>query len=146
MDMKVNQVHQTTQPAPAQHVETGDQSFRFALTSHIEESQLQTRIQLMLEEITMQGKKLGKRMDIADMKRYRSLIKDFMNEVVNRSHQFSRENYLDRRGRHRVYGMIRRVDELLDELAQELVKEEKDHLAILNRVDEIRGLLLDIFT
>ena len=85
-------------------------------------------------------------MDIADMKRYRSLIKDFMNEVVNRSHQFSRENYLDRRGRHRVYGMIRRVDELLDELAQELVKEEKDHLAILNRVDEIRGLLLDIFT
>ena len=56
------------------------------------------------------------------------------------------ENYLDRRGRHRVYGMVRRVDALLDELAQELVKEEKDHLAILNRVDEIRGLLLDIFT
>lgn len=146
MDIKVNQVQQASAPAPAQHVETGDQAFKFTLASHIEESQLQTRIQLMLEEITMQGKKLGKRMDIADMKRYRSLIKDFMNEVVNRSHQFSRENYLDRRGRHRVYGMIRRVDELLDELAQELVKEEKDHLAILNRVDEIRGLLLDIFT
>lgn len=146
MDIKVNQVQQASAPVPAQHVETGDQAFKFTLASHIEESQLQTRIQLMLEEITMQGKKLGKRMDIADMKRYRSLIKDFMNEVVNRSHQFSRENYLDRRGRHRVYGMIRRVDELLDELAQELVKEEKDHLAILNRVDEIRGLLLDIFT
>ena len=69
-----------------------------------------------------------------------------MNEVINRSHQFSRENFLDRRGRHRVYGIIRMVDQTLDELAQELVKDEKDNLAILAKIGEIRGLLLDIFT
>jgi len=34
----------------------------------------------------------------------------------------------------------------LDELARELVKDEKDHIAILNKIGEIRGLLLDIFT
>ena len=27
-----------------------------------------------------------------------------------------------------------------------LVKDEKDHIAILNKIGEIRGLLLDIFT
>ena len=80
------------------------------------------------------------------MKRYRGLIKEFMNEIVNRSHSFSRENFLDRKGRHRVYGIIRLVDENLDELAKELMKEEKDHLAILSKIGEIRGLLLDIFT
>ena len=53
---------------------------------------------------------------------------------------------MDRRGRHRVYGIIRKVDELLDELAQELVKDEQDNIAILNKIDEIRGLLLDVFT
>ena len=53
---------------------------------------------------------------------------------------------LDRRGRHRVYGIIRLVDENLDQLAQELMKDEKDNLAILNKIGEIRGLLLDIFT
>jgi hypothetical protein len=94
----------------------------------------------------MQGDKLVKRMDIRDMRKYRSLIKDFMNEIVNRSHKFSRENFLDRRGRHRVYGIIRLVDQKLDELAQELVNEEKDSITILAKVDEIRGLLLDIFT
>ena len=36
--------------------------------------------------------------------------------------------------------------ENLDELAQELMKEEQDHLAILSRIGEIRGLLLDILT
>jgi uncharacterized protein YaaR (DUF327 family) len=80
------------------------------------------------------------------MKKYRGLIKDFLNEVVNRSHKFSRENFLDRRGRHRVYGIVRLVDEKLDELAQELVEEEKDPISILSRVGEIEGLLLDIFT
>ena len=98
------------------------------------------------DEITEQGKKISEHMDIRDMKKYRSLVKDFMNEVVNRSHKFSRENFLDRRGRHRVYGLVKLVDKNLDELAGELVKEEKDHIAILGKVDEIRGLLLDIST
>ena len=146
MDMKVNNIQQITQPTQANQVQTGDQAFKFALASNIAEHELQTKITLMMEEITMQGKKVGKRMDIREMKKYRMLIKDFMNEIVTHSHEFSRENYLDRRGRHRVYGIIRRVDELLDELAQELVKDEQDNIAILNKIDEIRGLLLDVFT
>ena len=85
-------------------------------------------------------------MDIRDMKKYRELVKDFLNEVVNRSHKFSRENFLDRRGRHRVYGIVKLVDKNLDDLASELVKDEKDHLTILSKVGEIRGLLLDIST
>nr|MCR4991572.1 YaaR family protein [Lachnospiraceae bacterium] len=95
---------------------------------------------------TGQGEKIKKRRDITDMRKYRSLIKDFMNEIVNRSHKFSRENFLDRRGRHRVYGMIRLVDEKLDALAEELIKDEQDALMIMNSIDEIRGLLLDILT
>ena len=123
-----------------------DDSFKFMLASNIEEAALADRLQLMMEEITMQGDKIVKRMDVKDMRRYRTLIKDFMNEIVNRSHKFSRENFLDRRGRHRVYGIIRLVDEKLDELAQELVKDERDNISILAKVGEIRGLLLDIFT
>ncbi len=45
-----------------------------------------------------------------------------------------------------MYGIIRLVDANLDELAGELVKDEKDHLGILEKIGEIRGLLLDIFT
>ena len=147
MDIKVNQVVQPTQtPDTNQANVPTDDTFRFTLMSAIEEEGLQERLGLMYEDITMQGNKITKHMDVADMKRYRTLIKEFMNEIVNRSHKFSRENFLDRKGRHRVYGIIRRVDETLDELAQELMKDEKDHLAILAKVGEIRGLLLDILT
>jgi uncharacterized protein YaaR (DUF327 family) len=146
VDIKVNQVEQTVQTQQQSNVQQTDDTFRFMLASNIEEAGLADRLNLMMEEIVMQGDKITKRMDVKDMRRYRALIKDFMNEIVNRSHKFSRENFLDRRGRHRVYGIVRLVDEKLDELAQELMKEEKDEIAILAKVGEIRGLLLDIFT
>lgn len=146
MDIKVNQVQQAVMPEQTQNVQPSDGSFKFVLASNIAEAELAERLNLMMQEIVMQGDKLVKRMDVKDMRRYRSLIKEFMNEIVNRSHKFSRENFLDRRGRHRVYGIIRLVDEKLDELAQELVKDEKDNIKILSVVGEIRGLLLDIFT
>ena len=97
-------------------------------------------------EISEQGKKIAKKKDVRDMKKYRGLIKEFMNEIINRSHTFERENFLDRKGRHRVYGIIRLIDQNLDELAQELVKEEQDNIAILAKIGEIEGLILDIFT
>lgn len=147
MDIKVDQMQQVQQlQAPKEAQQQTDGNFKFMLASHIEEAELQTKLQGLMEEITMQGERLYKRRDVRDMRRYRGLVKEFLNEVITRSHSFSRENFLDKRGRHRVYGIIRLVDENLDELAKELVKDEKDNLAILSKIGEIKGLLLDIFT
>lgn len=146
MEIKVGQVTRGSQVEATRQVDQPDGTFKFTLAGKIEEQQLQERLNMLMDDITLQGKKLAKHMDVRDMKRYRELIKQFMNEIVSRSHKFSRENFLDRRGRHRVYGMIKLVDETLDELAMELLNDEKDHLIILSKIDEIRGLLLDIFT
>ncbi len=131
---------QTNQTQPA------DKSFQFTLTSAIADADLQAKVQRMLSDINVQGRLIARHMDIREMKRYRGLIRDFLNEIVNRSHKFSRENFLDRRGRHRVYGIIRLIDENLDELAQELVEDEKNQIDILGKIGEIEGLLLDILT
>ncbi|HBA47720.1 MAG TPA: DUF327 domain-containing protein [Lachnospiraceae bacterium] len=146
MEIKVGKVSQPAPVEPVQNAQPTDGSFKFMLASHVEGAELQARLQTLMEEITMQGDRLYKRRDVRDMWHYRRLVKDFMNEVVTHSHSFSRENFLDRRGRHRVYGIIRLIDENLDQLAQELMKDEQDNLAILNTIGEIRGLLLDIFT
>ena len=146
MDIKVNDVSEVQRTQANKNIEKSDGSFKFTLISNIEEQDLQEKLSEMMEDITVQGDKISKHMDIKDMRKYRELVKGFLNEVVNRSHKFSRENFLDRRGRHRVYGIIKLVDKNLDELASELVKDEKDHLAIIGKVDDIRGLLLDITT
>ena len=118
MDIKVNNIQQPVPVEQTLQQQEADGTFKFTLVSRIEEQELQNALSSMMEEITRQGDKLAKHRDIKDMKRYRALIKDFLNEIVNRSHAFSRENFLDRKGRHRVYGIIRLIDENLDQLAQ----------------------------
>ena len=146
MNMKVNELTQLNQISETSKPVAGDGSFKFTLSSAITDAQLQAKVESLMTDITFQGERIARHMDIRDLKRYRGLIKDFLNEVVYRSHKFSRENFLDRRGRHRVYGIIRKIDENLDALAEELMADEQDHLAILGRIGEIEGLLLDIFT
>ena len=146
MEMKVNDISQISQVPEAAKTVEGDGSFKFTLASAITDADLQAKVDALLNDITAQGNRIAQHMDIRDMKKYRGLVKDSLNEVVYRSHKFSRENFLDRRGRHRVYGIIRLIDKNLDELASELVEDEKDHIAILDRIGEIKGLLLDILT
>ena len=144
--MRVNQVQNQAPIENSTQAPKGDDSFKFTLISHIENNELQEKLSNLMKDIEAQGEKIAKHMDIRDMKRYRSLVKEFMNEVAANSHAFSRENFLDRRGRHRVYGIVKEVDKSLDDLAKELLKDEKDNLAILNKIDDIRGMLLDIST
>ena len=146
MNMKVNELTQINQVSETQKTVQGDGSFKFTLSSAISDAELQAKVESLMMDITEQGERIARHMDIRDLKRYRGLVKEFLNEVVYRSHKFSRENFLDRRGRHRVYGIIRKIDENLDALAEELVADEQDHLSILGRIGEIEGLLLDIFT
>ena len=143
-DMKISDVL-AARFAEAQTVREKPNQVDFSFTlKRLSDEGLAARLQTLMGEITVQGKRVAEHVDFGELKRYRSLITDFINEVVTHSHEFSRENYLDRRGRHHVYGIVRLVNEELDELAQEVLKNEKDHLTILEKIDEIQGLLLDL--
>ncbi len=146
MDIKVNQAQQLQQAKSSETMQVADDTFKFTLASKLEDASLASRLTAMMQDIQQQGRDIAKRKDIRDMQHYRKMIKEFLNEIITRSHTFSRENFLDRKGRHRVYGIIRLVDQNLDELAQELFKEEKDSITIMGKIGTIEGLLLDIFT
>ncbi|MCL1999164.1 MAG: YaaR family protein [Turicibacter sp.] len=120
-----------------------NRDFSFVLNKLSSET-LAARLNSLIGDIFDMGKKITRHMDIGDLKEYRRLVTDFLNEVVTNSHEFSRENFLDRRGRHRVYGIVRMVNKDLDDLAQELLKAEKDPLGILEKINDIQGMLLDI--
>lgn len=144
MDIRVSEIIQKTIGETAgPKLVPKHEEFSFTLDK-LSEDGLKDRLATLIDDITVQGDKINKHMDIADVKHYRSLISNFINEVVTHSHEFTRENYLDKRGRHRVYGIVKVVNKELDELAQELLKEEKNGLSILDKTGQIRGLLLDL--
>ena len=68
MEIKVNQIAQPQNVESVKPTETPDVPFKFVLSSNVEEAELQQRLMGMMEEITMQGDRLKKKMDIRDMK------------------------------------------------------------------------------
>jgi len=105
---------------------------------------VEERLRELADRIIQQGDKLAKKIDIAELKTYRKLLSEFLNEAVGNSHKFSRENFLDRRGRHRVYALVRKINVEVEQLAKDVLEQEKDHIKILKRIDDIKGLILDI--
>lgn len=106
----------------------------------------EVKIANLVDQISNQAEKLAGKVDIGELKMYKRLVSEFLDEAVNNSHKFMKENKLDRRGRNRVYAIIKRINGDLEDLTQEVLKDEKDNLLILQKLDDIRGLVLDIIT
>lgn len=127
-------------------IQSNDQTAFTKSMQKVLNENFQAKISGLLNQIAEQAEKLSKKVDIRDLKTYKRLVSDFLDEAVNNSHKFSKENKLDRRGRHRVYAIIKRVNDNLEDLTQEVLKDEKDNLLVLQKLDDIRGLLLDVTT
>lgn len=125
-------------------ITNGRTSFGDALKK-TEEQDLTTRLNRLMSDIEKQGEKLAKNMDIKELKNYKKLISEFMNEVVNNSLKFSKQSHFDRRGRHKVYALVKKVNAKLEELSREFLKEEKDNIKILESIGTIKGMLFDMY-
>jgi len=102
------------------------------------------KLKNLLERIDMQSKKLSERMDIGELKRYRSLVKEFLDLSIKNSTKFHKEHTLDSRGRHRIFAIVKKVDAELENLTHEVLKQQKENLNVLAKLDDIRGMLLDL--
>jgi len=125
--------------------EVGNSGFRRAMTDLSLEVH-EVRLKQMKDEIDKQGVRLGDRVDVKEFEIYRKLIREFLDEIVSNGYTFSREDAYASRGKHRYIATVNVINEKLDELGKEVMKEQSDKLEILSKVGDIRGLLLDVMS
>ena len=124
-------------------VDGDNQVFRRTLTD-LSKEMYTARLTEMKSDIDEQGKRLADRVDVKEFEKYRRLIREFLDEIVSNGYTFLREDAYASRGRHRYIATVKIVDTKLDELGKEVMKEQADQIEVLNRIDDIRGLLLDL--
>lgn len=111
----------------------------------IKSDQVRGHLEKLYGQIATQSDRIKDKMHLSEVIKYKGLVREFLNVAVNNSHKFSKQNFLDRRGRHRVYGMIKNVDRELEALTKEFLNQEVDRISVIKKLDDIRGMLLDVF-
>ena len=102
-------------------------------------------LKALKSKILEQGEIIGKKADIAEFYKYRALISELLNETVSNAYLFSKTSQFDQRGRHKVFALIRKVNGKLDELAAKILKNEAENIRLLSIVDDIRGMIVDLY-
>ncbi len=119
-------------------------SFAGALKNQ-ENRMTEEHITRLLREIEVQGQRLSKSMTVRDLHLYKNLVKRFMEEAVKYGVALDERRGSGRRGRGRIYKIIKEVDKKLLDLTDAILQQEKSGLDILNRIGEIRGMLINLY-
>ncbi|WP_434798838.1 YaaR family protein [Terrisporobacter vanillatitrophus] len=99
-------------------------------------------IELYIKEIKSIGEKVVATQSYGDVINYKKAIKSYLKSVVdyiyslNQNSSFWDGNY---------YKTVKVVDEKLESLTKELLYEEKENIDLATKIDEINGLLIDMY-
>jgi len=138
-EMGLNSLRRENYPAKIQNT-----SFS-GIIHDTQEKLIEQELSLLMEEIRQQEEKLIKHLTLAEVIRYRKLVSKFLSVVVSNMYQFVKHDHFSSQGRHEVYAVVNKVNQKLEELVKRVLYSDRDKLKILSLIDDIRGLLIDLF-
>jgi uncharacterized protein YaaR (DUF327 family) len=83
---------------------------------------------------------------LGDLKNYKDLLRHFLKETQGKVYVMRQQVGWSRFGKSKLYQRIERINLELDELTKITLSQQKDPIKMLNKLDEIRGLLVDLYS
>lgn len=99
----------------------------------------------LIEEIDVVGKKFAKDSNIDNLKEYKSLIKAFLDTMITKMFKV-KEKYGHRSWvKQKVFIVVEKINKKLENLTKFILEKENENINLLSTLDEIRGLLVDLY-
>lgn len=99
----------------------------------------------LIEEIDVVGKKFAKDSNIDNLKEYKSLIKAFLDTMITKMFKV-KEKYGHRSWvKQKVFIIVEKINKKLENLTKFILEKENENINLLSTLDEIRGLLVDLY-
>lgn len=108
------------------------------------ENKEQTKQELkkMLDDIEIIGKRLASTRSLKDAKEYKQKIQEYLSFVVKNAYKLKKEPGPFNYG---IHIKIEVINKKLDEMTKELINKEKDNIDLADKIEEIRGLIVDVY-
>lgn len=110
-------------------------------------SKMQTeQLTRLLGDISSAGDRVARSRNLRELARFKMLVKRFLQEAVNYGLEMKQSHTWNRFGEGRRLKIVETIDERLVELAEDLLNEEKATIDLLDKIGEIKGLLVNLYT
>lgn len=102
-------------------------------------------LQDFLSRLEKKGQQLAESFSLRDLSDFKDMVKSFLRSTFGQSRRVSEESFWDFQGRPKVLSRINDIDKALEELGKKVLDTQAKPLEILKQIDEIRGLIIDLF-
>lgn len=99
----------------------------------------------LLGDISATGDRLAKTRSLRELARFKMLVKRFLQEAVNYGLETKQSHTWNRFGEGRRLKIVETIDQHLIELTEDLLNEEKETIDLLDKIGEIKGLLINLY-
>ncbi len=97
-----------------------------------------------LEDINGLGRRLREKPTFINLKNYKGAVRAFLQLMIKQGYGIEERRFVDQFGRRRIYLLIAKIDARIEELTSLILNKQASNLELASKLDEIRGLLLDI--
>lgn len=101
-------------------------------------------LEVLLDKVHESGDKLKDNPTVDLVQAYKKAVRDFVHHVVERSYAIEEKTSGGSILKRKKFYRIAVIDESLERLAAEILRNQRDRLEILRKVDEINGMLVDL--
>lgn len=109
------------------------------------EVEKQQSLNPLLEDVDSTSLEFGKRPNQENLKKYRKAVGSFLDHVLKKAYKLGETYSTVRGGKTKVHLKIEIIDEKLERIAGMVLKDQAEGLAILKKLDEIRGMIFDLY-
>lgn len=132
-------------PASNERSSQSSLSFQKIMNTYTKELN-QDHLQQLLNEIDQQGLQLSEKPTFNELRKYKELVKRYMNEVTKNGIGLHQSESWDPYGGNKTLKTVQVLDRKLMELTDHILKQQSSGLSILERIGEIKGLLINLYT
>lgn len=119
-------------------------SFQKKLES-VNEENVRERLDTLMDYVDQYGEKLKETMDKEDLQAYKKQVKEFL-KIIQKEFARTKQSFSwDNQGNLKTYMIIEKINNQMEKLQEEFIQDQADVLEVVRRIDEIRGLLLDLY-
>lgn len=104
------------------------------------------RLNKKMQEIENVGENLVESRTVENLRKYKKLVKDFMEDAVKNGLELKEQRGFSHRGSSKIYKLVKEVDKKLIDLTNAVLDKEHKGLDLLGMVGEIKGMLINIYT